>query len=128
VLRFFREHRGRPTARSALMAPISARFVTAVKAYAETEGWDSHDFERGHRKDDVAKEHLARFDGEEGERLPHREAANPTTGRPYAWIVPSTPMVNQYCGSRCRAPRRRCTPRSSWRLAYSRPLRQSRPV
>ncbi len=31
VLRFFRDHRGQPIASSALMAPISAAFVGAIK-------------------------------------------------------------------------------------------------
>src|SRR3990172_12962386 len=66
VLRFFREHRCQPIASSALMAPISAAFVAAINAFAEREGVPLIDFKRGERKDDVAKEHLARFSGTEG--------------------------------------------------------------
>ncbi len=38
VLSFFRDHRGQPIASSALMAPISATFVAAIKAFVEQEG------------------------------------------------------------------------------------------
>ena len=107
VLRFFRDHRGQPIASSALMAPISAAFVAAIKAFAERENFLLIDFKRGERKDDVAKEHLARSSGDEGVlfigqaqekttvfRTEKRH--NRTTGRPYAWIVPSTAIVNQF--------------------------------
>ena len=107
VLRFFREHRGQPIASSALMAPISAAFVAAIKAFAEREGVPLVDFKRGERKDDIAKEHLARFSGTEGVLFIGRaqekasvfrteKRHNRTTGRPYAWIVPSTAIVNQF--------------------------------
>jgi len=66
VLRFFRDHRGQLIASSALMAPISAAFVAAIKAFAERENVPLIDFKRGQRKDDIAKEHLARFSGDEG--------------------------------------------------------------
>lgn len=107
VLRFFTEHRGQPIASSALMAPISARFVTAIKTYAETAGVPLIDFKRGERKDDIAAEHLARFEADEGVLFIGRaqektrvfrteKRRNPTTGRRYAWIVPSTAIVNHY--------------------------------
>lgn len=57
VLRFFREHRGQPIASSALMAPISAAFVAAIKAFVERENVPLIDFKRGQRKDDVVLEH-----------------------------------------------------------------------
>lgn len=66
VLRSFREHRGQPIASSALMAPISAAFVTAIKAFAQSEGVALIDFKHGQRKGDIAKEHLARFSSDEG--------------------------------------------------------------
>lgn len=107
VLSFFRDHRGQPIASSALMAPISAAFVTAIKAFAEHEDVPLIDFKRGQRKDDIAKEHLARFSADEGVLFVGRaqekvtvfrteKRHNKTTGRPYAWIVPSTAIVNQF--------------------------------
>ncbi len=107
VLGFFRDHRGQPIASSALMAPISAAFVTALKAFAERESVPLIDFKRGERKDDIAKEHLARFTGSEGVLFVGRaqekttvfrteKRHNRTTGRPYAWIVQSSAIVNQF--------------------------------
>jgi hypothetical protein len=107
VLGFFRDHRGQPIASSALMAPISARFVAALRAFAQERGLPLVDFKRGERKDDIAKEHLARFTADEGVLFIGRaqekvgvfrteKRRNPTTGRPYAWIVRSTAIVNQY--------------------------------
>lgn len=107
VLRFFRDHRGQPIASSALMAPISAAFVAAIKTFAERERVPLVDFKRGQRKDDIAKEHLARFSGSEGVLFIGRaqekttvfrteKRHNRTTGRPYAWIVRSTAIVNQF--------------------------------
>ncbi len=107
VLRFFREHRGQPIASSALMAPISAAFVAAIKAFAERENVPLIDFKRGQRKDDIAKAHLARFSGDEGILFVGRaqekttvfrteKRHNRTTGRPYAWIVQSSAIVNQF--------------------------------
>ena len=107
VLGFFRDHRGQPIASSALMAPISAAFVTAIRAFAEREGVPLVDFKRGERKDDIAKEHLARFTADEGVLFVGRaqkkatvfrteKRRNATTGRPYAWIVQSSAMVNQF--------------------------------
>lgn len=107
VLRFFRDHRGQPIASSALMAPISAAFVAAIKDLAEAEGVPLIDFKRGQRKDDIAKAHLARFTANEGILFVGRaqekvsvfrteKRHNRTTGRPYAWIVRSTAFVNQF--------------------------------
>ncbi len=107
VLRFFREHCGQPIASSALMAPISAAFVAAIRAFVAREGVPLVDFRRGQRKDDIAPEHLARFTGTEGVLFVGRaqektrvfrteKRRNPATGRPYPWIVPSTAMVNLY--------------------------------
>jgi len=66
-------------------------------------------FQKGQRKDDVMKEHLARFDQSEGvvfigkaqEKTPvfrTEKRRNPETGQSYPWIVRSTAMVNHfYC-------------------------------
>ncbi len=39
VLSFFRDHRGQPIASSALMAPISAAFVAAIKGFRLHREW-----------------------------------------------------------------------------------------
>jgi hypothetical protein len=105
VASFFRFHRGETFASSALMAPISTAFVAAVEAFVEREAIPMLTFAKGQRKDDVAKEHHARFRRDEGivlvgkaqEKTPifrTEKRRNPETGRPYPWIVRSTAMVN----------------------------------
>jgi hypothetical protein len=49
-----------------MVAPMSEQFVTAFARFVETTGIDLVTFEKGQRKDDVAKEYLATFDGDEG--------------------------------------------------------------
>lgn len=64
-------------------------------------------FEKGERKDDVAKKHLEKFEEEEGilfvgkaqekARVYRTESRrHPETGVHYPWVVKSTAMVNQY--------------------------------
>src|SRR6266567_640889 len=87
VASFFRFHRGETFASSALMAPMSTAFITAV--------------------DDFVKQDHAQFRGNEGivfvgkaqEKTPvfrTEKRRNPETGRPYPWIVRSTALVNHY--------------------------------
>jgi len=66
VVSFFRFHRGHTFASSALMQPISDAFIKAVDPFTEQEGIPVLTFEEGQRKDDIAREHLGRFRGEEG--------------------------------------------------------------
>ena len=107
VVSFFRFHRGQPVASSALMKPISDAFNKNIEAFVEEQNIPLLTFAKKQRKDDVAAEHLARWDGREGvlfvgkaqEKVPvfrTEKRTNPTTGRKYPWIVKSTAMVNQY--------------------------------
>ena len=83
-----------------MIAPMSQRFVDAMERFAETEGVDLVTFEKGQRKDDVAQEYLAAFEGDEGvlfigkaqEKAKRRDAE----GIRYPWIIRSTAMVNHY--------------------------------
>ena len=104
---FWRSHRGYDFASSALMAPMSRAFVDNIEAFTEREGVDLVTFRKGQRKEDLAKEYLARFKAEEGvlfvgkaqekaKVIRTERRHNPNTGAPYAWLVPSTSMVNQY--------------------------------
>ena len=63
---FFRQMRGAAWPSSALMAPISPRFVDAIKQYAERDGIDIVSFRRGERKDDRTREYLRNWSGGEG--------------------------------------------------------------
>ena len=107
VVGFFRHHRGQPFASSALMAPMSTAFVAAIENFVELNGIPLIRFEKGHRKDDVAPQHFARFAGDEGvvfvgqaqEKtavLRTTKRRNPITGQSYPWLVRSTAMVNHY--------------------------------
>jgi len=107
VVGFFREQRGATFASSALMEPMTRAFVAGMEQFATAQGVPLIRFERGQRKDDVAKEYLAQFVGQEGVLFigKAQEKAgvvrterryNPQTGAPYAWLVRSTALVNQY--------------------------------
>ena len=107
VAGFFRFHRGETFASSALMDPISKAFITAVERFVEKEQIPLITFTKGQRKDDIAKEHHAHFQGKEGivfvgkaqEKTPvfrTEKRRNPDTGQTYPWIVRSTAMVNHY--------------------------------
>ena len=60
---FFREMRGAAWPSSVLMAPITERFVNAIKSYAQRNGIDLVSFRRGERKDDRTREYLRRWTG-----------------------------------------------------------------
>jgi hypothetical protein len=107
VVGFFKGHRGFPFVSSALMDPISKRFVADIHALVEREGVPLVDFKAGQRKDDVAHEHLARFEGSEGILFVGRaqektrvfrteKRRNPVTGATYPWLVRRTAVVNHF--------------------------------
>ena len=66
VVWFLREHRGHRFASSVLLEPISRAFVADLHRFARQEGVPMVDFAKGQRKDDVAHEFLADFEGDEG--------------------------------------------------------------
>jgi hypothetical protein len=109
VVGFFRGHRGQPIASSALMAPISLAFVAAIERFVREQGVPLLTFTKGQRKDDVAKEHLARFEADgktegvlfvgkaqEKASVYRTEKRRRPDGHPYPWLVRSTALVNQY--------------------------------
>ena len=107
VAYFFRKLRGRPMPSSVLMAPLTQRFVEAIKRYAERNGIDVVSFRRGERKDERTQAYLRRWTGGEGvlyigraqekaRVLRTERRHNPTTGAPYPWLADSTAMVNHY--------------------------------
>jgi hypothetical protein len=103
---FFRGHRRQPFASSALMAPMSRRFVAGLERYAQVHAIEVVQFRPGERKDDVMAERLKRFAGAEGvvfigkaqEKAPvfRTEKRRSPNGQSYPWIVRSTAMVNHY--------------------------------
>jgi hypothetical protein len=66
VVGFFRRHRGDAFASSALMEPITARFVESLEQFALAEDIPLITFRKGERKDDVAAEIRKSFDRDEG--------------------------------------------------------------
>jgi len=106
VAAFFRHHRGHPFASSALMAPMTLSFVRSIERFVQLQRVPLILFAKGQRKDDVMKEHLGRFDRDEGvlfvgkaqekarvfrtERRTH-----PDTGAPYPWTVRASARI--YC-------------------------------
>ena len=104
---FFRKMRGAAVPSSALMAPMTRRFVEAIERYARRNGISIVTFRRGERKDDRTKEHLRDWPGGEGvlyigkaqekARVVRTERRHdPATGAAYPWLADSTAMVNHY--------------------------------
>jgi hypothetical protein len=107
VASFFRYYRGFQFVSSALMDPVSKAFIAAMDAFAKREEIPVVHFRKGQRKDDIAAEHLAKFDRQEGvlfigkaqEKTPvfrTERRRNETTGVTYPWLVRSTAMVNHF--------------------------------
>jgi hypothetical protein len=107
VVHFFVLHRGKPVASSALMKPITKKFVADIEAFAMRHDVPIIRFQKGQRKDDIAKEYLAEFEGDEGVMFigKAQEKAsvfrtvtryNPETGRRYPALAPSSSIVNHY--------------------------------
>ena len=107
VASFFRFHRGHAFASSALMEPISKAFIARTERFVKDLGIPLITFEKGQRKDDIAREHLERSAGTEGvlfvgkaqEKTPvfrTQRRRNAQTGQSYAWLVRSTAMVNHF--------------------------------
>jgi hypothetical protein len=92
---------------TALIAPMSQRFVDGLEGLAATAGVDLVTFAKGQRKDDVAQEYLTAFAGDEGILFVGKaqEKAsvfrtetrrNPATGKTYPWITRTTAVPNHY--------------------------------
>jgi hypothetical protein len=107
VVGFFRYYQGYQFVSSVLMDPISKRFIAAMEAFAKQERIPLVQFRKAQRKDDIAAEHLSRFDKTEGvlfigkaqEKTPvfrTERRRNEKTGATYPWLVPSTAMVNHF--------------------------------
>src|ERR687887_1137185 len=107
VASFLRFHRGHTFASSALMDPISKGFVAAVERFVQQNQIPLITFAKGQRKEDVALEYRAKFEGTEGilfvgkaqEKTPvlrTEKRTNPQTGQKYPWLIRSTAMVNHF--------------------------------
>ena len=103
---FFRYERGQPVASSSLMGVMTNAFLRQVESFIERHQIPVVAFKKGQRKDDVALEHLARFQGNEGvvflgkaqEKVTvfRTEKRTDARGKKYPWIVKSATPVNQF--------------------------------
>jgi hypothetical protein len=103
---FFRYHRKQPVASSTLMGAMTTAYLKQVDAFVEREAIAVVFFEKGQRKDDVAAEYRAKFEGTEGVHFLGKaqekagvfrtQKRTDAAGKSYAWIVKSTAMVNQF--------------------------------
>jgi hypothetical protein len=107
VVSFFRFHRGHPFASSALMQPMTERFIARIQDFVQEQHVPLVSFEKHQRKDEVMKEYLGKFTGTEGVlfvgKAQEKTAVfqtqrrkDPKSGRPFPWIVRSTAMVNHF--------------------------------
>jgi hypothetical protein len=105
---FFRFHRKQPVASSSLMGVMTNAFLQQVDAFVEQHGVPVVQFRnrKDQRKDEVAAEHRARFQGSEGvlflgkaqekAKVFRTEKRTGKNGKKYAWIVKSSVPVNQF--------------------------------
>lgn len=63
---FLHEHRKNPVVSPVLLKQLSDRFIAAIHGFALREGVPIVRFEGGRRKEEIAREHLARFKRDEG--------------------------------------------------------------
>jgi hypothetical protein len=104
---FVRHHLGRPIASTAAIAPMTEQFVQAIERFAQERRIDVIAFAKDQRKDDVAKEYLAKSSLREGVLFigKAQEKAsvfrttrrmNPLSGHSYPWITRGTALPNHY--------------------------------
>jgi hypothetical protein len=89
------------------MEPISRAFIENIEAFVQKNDIPLLTFAKKQRKDHVAADYLARFEGHEGVLFVGKaqekigvfrteKRTNEKTGQKYPWIVKSTAMVNQF--------------------------------
>lgn len=120
VVGFIREHLGRPVASTAVLAERTEAFYAEIRKFAARSGIPVIDFRPGQRKDDVMREHLARFLAEgrtegvvfigraqEKVRVWATTRRRDADGRSYPWIVRENRVVTHwyfYCRDACAGP------------------------
>lgn len=103
---FLREHHGEGAVSSHRMRDITQRFIRKIEDYAKQHGVPMIAFQKKQRKEDLAAEYLAEFEGSEGVLFIGKAQEKVRTfrtigrrnarGETYPWIVETTAMVNQY--------------------------------
>lgn len=103
---FIRKQFDTPMASTRSVEPMTRSFVKDIERFVEDEQIELIRFEKGQRKDDVAKAHLASYEYEEGVMFVGKaqekasvfrtERRRSETGASYPWLYRSHAMVNQY--------------------------------
>ena len=104
---FWIRHRGHRLASSALMEPMTRRFVAAIEDFAKRENIDLLRFEKHRRKEDVAKAYQAKLQIREGvlligksqektKTVRTRRLRNARTGATYPDLYTTRSMVDHY--------------------------------
>jgi len=103
---FIRKQFDCPIASTAMVAPMSRAFVENIEQFVEAQGVDLVRFNKGQRKDDIAKAYLAEFEADEGvlfvgkaqekANVFRTEKRRNEEGTRYPWLIRSTAMVNHY--------------------------------
>lgn len=107
VAYYWKQLRGYQFASSTLMGRMTRDFVGSIESFAVRNGIDVVRFKKKERKEDAGKRYLAKFTNREGvlfigkaqeksKVVRTEKRVNPKTGQSYAWLVPSTALVNQY--------------------------------
>jgi hypothetical protein len=106
LVRFLLSDPRRPIPSPALLGQMTERFVRAIKQFARDNGVPIVSFEKGQRKEDVAKKRFARFRGDEGvvfigvarEKVGAFRSVkkNRPSGRPWFSFYRGSVYVNQY--------------------------------
>ena len=107
VAYFFRHHRKEAFATAKVMAEMTKPFVEAIEYFTTTNAIPLIGFQKGQRKEKLAKEALESFADREGVLFVGKaqEKAyvvrtitkrNPETGQTYPWLIKSSAMVNHY--------------------------------
>jgi hypothetical protein len=105
-IRFIKSQLGMSIPSTAAVAGMRDAFLRAIDAFVERDGVEVVEFAKGQRKDDIAQERLARFEGREGVlfvgKAQEKVSVFRTTkrrtssGNSYPWIYRGTAMPNQY--------------------------------
>jgi len=97
---------GLPVVSTSAVAPMSKGFVRQIEKFAQDGDIELLKFQRGTRKDDLAQEKLANFQGSEGvlfigkaqekASVFRTEVRRNKTGERYPWVVRGSAMPNHY--------------------------------
>ena len=106
LVHYIHRQMGKPMASTAVLAPVTKAFVTAVHGYARDHHIPWVDFVKGQRKDDIAQQFLTACDGSEQVLFIGRAQEKTTLfrthkrhradGSAYPWISRDTGVVNQF--------------------------------